>query len=273
MGTLLPEFGGPRLPYHLKKKAKIRRRVEARKIEYIVEQLGRDRDSVSILVYEPCEMYGDDWFEAANSICDRVYAPDERARHPITLPATWSFPESVRQLRAESPGVDRPIDIACITSGKLDWKGHRERLDFIRLLRESGVRVSLYGRNLPEDLMAHEDSFGPVASKATILRGARFALSLENDATNDRYVTEKIWDPLLCWSLPLYYGSGAVDRLIPSESFIRIPDFSERGVQVVRDALAKPGLWEDRLDAIGRARKLALGDLRITEWAWRTLPR
>jgi len=272
MGNLLEEHGAPRLPYHIKKKAKFQKRVEARKIEYIVEKLGRDRDSVSILVYEPSEMYSDDWFDAANSVCDRVYAPDDRASCPIVLPATWSFPESVRLLREEKPCMDRPIDLACITSGKLDWNGHGPRLDFIRLLRESGIRIALYGRDLPEDLRAHPDSFGPIESKASILRSANFALSLENDATDDRYVTEKIWDPLICWSLPLYFGSRAADSMIPAESFIRLPDLSHGGVQVVRDALAQEGLWEERLEAIGRARQSALGELRITEWAWNTLP-
>jgi len=273
MGTLLQEFGGPKLPYHIKKMAKLRRRVEPRKIEYIVERLGRDRDSLSILVYEPSEMYSDEWFNVANSICDRVYAPDIRANCPITLPSTWSFPEPARLLRDEQPCNDRPIDLAFITSGKMDWKGHGPRLDFIRLLRESGVRVSLYGRNLPKDLLVHPDTYGPVESKASVLRSAKLSLAIENDASNDLYVTEKIWDSLLCWSLPLYYGSRAIDSMIPDGSFIRLPDLSHGGVQAVRDSLAQKGLWEDRLEAIGRARQLALGELRITEWAWRTLPR
>ncbi len=273
MGNLLPEFGGPKLPYHIKKAEKLRKRVEPRKIEYIIEQLGRDRDSISILVYEPREMYSDEWFEAANAVCDRVYAPDDRASCPITLPVTWSFPEPARLLRDEQPCDDRPIDLAFITSGKLDWKGHAPRLEFVRLLRKAGVRVALYGRGLPADLMAHPDTHGPVESKASILRSAKLTLAIENDATNDRYITEKIWDALLCWSLPLYFGSRAVDSMIPEDSFIRLPDLSDAGVQVVREAIAQRDLWEQRLGAMAQARQLALGDLRITEWAWRTLPR
>jgi len=272
LGNLLPRYGGPRLPYIQKKIAKFQKRLDARELELAVEHIGRDPGSISILAYEPVMFSSDEWFEAANALSERVFAPDDRARYPITLPSTWSFPEPARLLRTEEPDEDRPIDLACITSGKVLWEGHSDRLNFIRLLRKSGVRVVLYGRGLPADLAAHPDTHGPVTSKASILRGAKFTLAIENDASNDRYLSEKLWDPLLCWSLPLYFGSGAADSLIPSDAFVRIPDLGVAGVEVVKAALANPGLREERLDAMARARRLALGELRITEWAWNSLP-
>lgn len=271
LGNLLPRFGGPKLPYIEKKKAKIQNRLEARELELVIEHIGRDRDDLSMLVYEPVMFSSDEWFRVANKLCSRVYAPDSRAGYPITLPATWSFPEHVAQLRKEEPSDDLPIDLACITSGKVLWDGHSERLDFLRMLREAGVRVALFGRGLPADLADHPDSYGPVQSKAAILRGTRFTLAIENDSSNDQYLSEKLWDPLLCWSLPLYYGSKAADSLIPNDAFIRVPDLSHAGVDAVKAALAKPGLRDERLGAIGESRQRALGDLRITEWVWKML--
>ncbi len=99
-----------------------------------------------------------------------------------------------------------------------------------------------------------------------VLRPARFVLALENYARGDCYVTEKMWDPLLSWSLPLYFGSRAADRVIPTEAFVRLPDLADAGVACVRGALAHPEWWDDRLDAMAEARRRILGELRMVEW-------
>jgi hypothetical protein len=84
-------------------------------------------------------------------------------------------------------------------------------------------------------------------------------------------VTEKLWDALLCWCLPIYYGSGAAEKMIPEDAIVRLPDLGEGGLDVVRKALADPGLWERRLPAIAEARRRALGDLRLVSWIEREL--
>jgi hypothetical protein len=195
-----------------------------------------------------------------------VYAPDDRATHPFVLPSTWSFPERAGVLRDESPpdeaGDDRPIPLVCVTSGKSLWRGHDARLDFLRRLRDEGIPFELFGRSLPADLNPR----GPLQSKASVLRAARLTLAIENADEGERYVTEKLWDPLICWSLPLYFGSRAADRVAPEGSFIRVPDFADAGVAAVREAIANPGLRRERLGAIRAARRAALGPLRLVEW-------
>ena len=85
-------------------------------------------------------------------------------------------------------------------------------------------------------------------------------------------MTEKLWDPLVCWSLPIYFGSRAADKLIPPEAFIRLPDLGERGVRTVQEALADPGIWNRRLEAMAEARRRAMGELRLVEWLARESP-
>ena len=82
---------------------------------------------------------------------------------------------------------------------------------------------------------------------------------------------EKLWDALVCWSLPIYYGSAAADRLIPPDAFVRLPDLGEAGMDVLRRTLGQPQLWEQRLPAITEARQRTLGDLRLIEWVKREL--
>jgi hypothetical protein len=93
--------------------------------------------------------------------------------------------------------------------------------------------MSIYGRGVPDDLKP----IGPVADKAEVLRRAHLTLAIENWWTDELYVSEKLWDPLLCWSLPLYFGSRAADAMIPTDSFVRLPDLGDAGVETVRSAL------------------------------------
>jgi hypothetical protein len=237
-----------------------------RKLEAAWEALGTERERTSVLFYEPSTYVKDVHYEVARRHAARVYGTDERATHAIPLPCTWLVPEDVHALRQEQPR-DKPIDLAIVTSGKSYLPGHKTRLAFLQRLRAAGIDFELFGHGLDPALASR----GPVLNKGAALRPARYTLALENHDEGDCYVTEKIWDPLLCWSLPLYNGPKAAERVLPAESFIRLPDLGAAGVEVVREALAHPAWWEERRDAIAEARRRILGELRMVEWIRREI--
>jgi hypothetical protein len=225
------------------------------------EWLGLPREKVTLLFYEPPNFIKDGQIALAHRHAAAVYGPDRRCQHPIRLPVTWNVAGHVKALRAEPPGKEHAALVA-VTSGKLHLPGHKERMAFFQALRDAGVDLRLFGRNLPMTL----EPGGQLMDKGSVLRPARFALAIENHAGGDLYVTEKIWDALLCWCLPLYYGSGAAEKMIPPEAFVRLPDLGARGIETVKQTMADPGLWERRLDAIAEARRRILGPLRLVEW-------
>lgn len=275
-GNIPEEMGGFKARGLKRKMLKSQGRLDADALERTVEgferSYGRTKDDLVMLVYEPSDAYSDAWFETANRLFGTVMAPDDRAGTKIVLPTMWTDPDSVRVFEAMEPNTDRLIELACITSGKSLWAGHTERLDFLKLLGKSGVSMDLFGRGLGAELGVDHRLGGAVRVKSSVLRASKMTLAIENTADNDRYVTEKLWDPLLNWSLPLYFGSKACDPMIPSEAFIRIPDLGEAGVACVRETLATEGLWESRLDAIREARQRILGEHRLVELLARTIP-
>jgi hypothetical protein len=230
--------------------------------------VGRDPETTTALMYEPPPLVSDWLYDFTKAHCARVYGPDPRATHQTVLPAMWTFDDDLHSLRAFPP-PEKPVPLVGINAGRPVGKmlipGHSQRLDFFRLIRDAGLPCELFGRGLRAEL----GGLGSVASKANVLRPARMALVIENYAEGDQYVTEKLWDALLCWCLPIYYGSRAIDRLIPSGSFIRLPDLKAAGLETLRAALADPHAWEDRLPAIAEARRRAMGELRLVEWAKR----
>ena len=58
------------------------------------------------------------------------------------------------------------------------------------------------------------DDDGGSATKVALLRRYRFTLAFEN-AIDDGYVTEKLYQPLLAGSVPVYLGAPVDERLIP----------------------------------------------------------
>jgi hypothetical protein len=273
IGPPIAADGSPRMPYLARRRAKARGRYDADRLAHALDHLGRERADLTMLVYEPPVAFSDSWFEVARARCSRVFAPDDRATDPITLPATWSFDDPVRALRNETPDAlgDRPMRLACIASGKRLWPGHDLRLRFLSDLRvaadRDGFEIEFFGRGLPADLRSR----GPVRSKATVLRAADLTLAIENDDTDDRYVTEKLWDPLICWSLPLYHGSRAADAIIPPDAFVRVPSLDAAGIAVIREAVRHASASRTRIEAISEARARALTDLRLVAWIARTL--
>lgn len=230
------------------------------------EWLDRDRENVWALSYEPPTVPSDWYFQFTRERCSRVYGPDPRATHRCALPVMWTVEGDVRSLREEGPPV-KDIELVAVTSGKKEVPGHADRMAFLERIRSAGLPMRLFGRGLPAEL----GGMGTVASKSLVLRPARLALVIENYAEGEEYVSEKIWDALLCWCLPLYYGSSAVDRMIPAEAFVRLPDLGEAGLERVKGALADRGLWQRNLEAIAEARRRAMGELRLVEWIRREL--
>lgn len=222
---------------------------------------GRDPSTITVLFGDPPPAVEEAAVKAACEITPNVFGPDPRVHHPIIQPATYHLFEDVEYFRNLQLS-EKLTDLVVITSGTAALPGHRERLAFLRKLRAAGVKMELYGRGLPADLSPR----GSLINKSAVLKPARMALVIENFAEGDLYITEKIWDPLMCWCLPLYYGSKAADKLLPKGSFVRLPDLSDAGVEAVQRAIAPRGLYERSVEAISRARRLPLGTLRLVEW-------
>jgi len=264
----LPFFpkGAGKMPRWKRLLHKVRGDYRSHKATLAFDMLGVERERVGMLLYEPPPI-ARNFYEVGVKRCARVWAPDAGAPasvEAVTLPAFWMLAEDVRALRAQAPR-ESEVALAAVISGKVALGGHRQRLEFLRLLRAAGVALELFGMGLPADLRGR----GGVSSKGQVLRAARCSLAIENYDQGEQYVTEKLWDPLLSWSVPLYFGPGAPERLIPPESFIRIPSLDAKGVEVVKAAVADPMVREKRLEAIAEARRRCLEELRLPLWLGR----
>ena len=81
---------------------------------------------------------------------------------------------------------------------------------------------------------------GPVEDKIEFMKPYKFAISFENESFPG-YVTEKVYEPKLVDTLPIYWGDPMISKEFNTESFINCHDFKsmeevvERIIQIDQD--------------------------------------
>lgn len=200
-------------------------------------------------------------YEWAKNYCGYISGPDDAAPHPDYMPAIWYLSNSFRELN-EMPSPEKIRNCSWITSGINRTANHRQRLEFLKLLQSQENKCDFYGRGLPQWVK----SGGELNNKWYGMAPYYYNLAIENYADNDWYVSEKLWDSLLCWCLPIYYGGSAADKLLPTGSFLRLPSLDEKGIAYIKEVTATPDAWYAAKDAIAEARQIILHKLNLLEW-------
>jgi hypothetical protein len=200
-------------------------------------------------------------YQSATRYCGYVSGPDNFAPHPDYMPAIWYVNNSFRELNEMNP-PEKTRPCSWITSGINRTENHRKRLDFLKLLRENAIDFDLYGRRLPN----WANALGSVNNKWSAMAPYYYNLAIENYADNDLYASEKLWDALLTWCLPIYYGGGAIDKLLPPGSFLRLPSLDEKGMAYIKDVTSNLDAWHEAKDAIAEARQVILHKLNLLAW-------
>ena len=200
-------------------------------------------------------------YRLASQHCGYVSGPDRFAPVPDYMPAIWYVNNSFTEL-AEGNLPEKPKRCSWITSGISRTANHRQRLAFLRLLQENSLEFDLYGRRLPD----WANSLGTVQNKYHAMAPYSYNLAIENYADNELYVSEKLWDALLCWCLPIYYGGSAADKLLPAGSFLRLPSLDEKGLTYIQEVTSSLDAWYEAKDKIAEARQIILHKLNLLEW-------
>ncbi|WP_299213166.1 glycosyltransferase family 10 [uncultured Dokdonia sp.] len=97
----------------------------------------------------------------------------------------------------------------------------------IALAGQKEEAFHVYGRGWPEGVSKEDSRSGDwVTRKKDLLENYYFNLCFENTSTK-YYVTEKIWDSIANYCLPIYYGKhNGIYELFPENSFIDYSTFN-----------------------------------------------
>ena len=200
-------------------------------------------------------------YSMAKKYCGYVSGPDDFAPIPDYMPAIWYIGNSFRELQ-EMNVPDKVQSCSWVTSGIARTASHRQRLAFLQMLKQHEVKCDIYGRGLPDWV----GGLGSLNNKWHGMAPYYYNLAIENYAGNQWYVSEKLWDSLLAWCLPIYYGGTAADKLLPPGSFLRLPSLDEKGITYIREVTASSEAWYAAKAAIAEARQIILHKLNLLAW-------
>ncbi|MCD8110274.1 MAG: glycosyltransferase family 10, partial [Clostridiales bacterium] len=100
--------------------------------------------------------------------------------------------------------------------------------------------------NSNDQLLSEREDSDWEKSKIKVQAKYKFSIAFEN-SLEDGYITEKIIDPLIAGSLPIYFGSEYVKKFINSDSFIYANDFLNRN-DGMKDLIDKVKEVEENLN-------------------------
>lgn len=143
----------------------------------------------------------------------------------------------------------KTTNISMMCSSKTMMPGHVLRYKFFQLLKnEFDGQIDFFGAGIQL-----------VDDKEDILLPYRFHICIENSQDN-HYWTEKIADPILGYSIPIYCGAPNIGDYFPKDALVIVDvNKSKEAIATIKQLLANPiEEYQRRLPALIEARNLLL---------------
>lgn len=125
--------------------------------------------------------------------------------------------------------VEKSKLICSVVSGFNGVPGYEDRRLFLEKLSASIPEFDLFGRygKIIQRIRSYR---GFSAIKYQTIADYKYSLVIEN-TNEDWYISEKIFDSLMCGCMPIYHGTRKIFDLIPHDWFYYLPDLSDHSVQ------------------------------------------
>ena len=119
------------------------------------------------------------------------------------------------------------------------------------------IVIDVYGR---DNIHEFNNYKGQISKKTEGIMQYKYYFMFENNY-EENYITEKLWEPILCESLVFYYGCPNVTDYINPEAFVLLdPNDFEKSYQIIKKAIEEDW-WSQRLDVIRREKYKILKEL------------
>ena len=155
------------------------------------------------------------------------------------------YTQTYDTLKVSAPEKTKLMSI--ITSNKAFTKGHRERIEFVKKLKEHyGDQLDLFGWG-----------FNPFDNKWDVIAPYKYHIVIENCCT-PHYWTEKLADSYLGNAFPFYIGCENIDEYFDKDAFIQLDIHNvEAAIKIIDKALADD-VATKRADVVEKAKQLVL---------------
>jgi len=128
-------------------------------------------------------------------------------------------------------------NIVCIISGKTFLKGHIDRLSFVKSFCEAYPGyMDVYGFGLENFDWLGESYKGELNYKNNCkyngLIDYKYSLCIENNSVKN-YISEKLYDSFLAWTVPIYYGCPNIFDFFKKDSLINFDIHDKKFIDII----------------------------------------
>ncbi len=150
--------------------------------------------------------------------------------------------------------------ISTLMSSKYFDEGHIVRINLLKFLEgKNSLLFDIYGENNNHNFKNYR---GKVSknNKSKGYVSYKYYFMIENTFEKN-WITEKLWEPILCECLCFYYGCPNVTDYVDSRAFVLldITDF-EKSYQIIKQSIEED-LWSQRIDIIRQEKRKLLNEL------------
>ena len=151
--------------------------------------------------------------------------------------------------------------IASICSSKYFDEGHIHRIDFLKFMDDKqDIQFDIYNADNVHSFTGYKGPLTPYIDKSHGIVPYKYYFMAENNYERN-FITEKLWEPILCETLCFYWGCPNVAEHIDERAFVQLnPLDFEKSYEIIKQAIAEDW-WTQRIDVIRAEKQRILNDL------------
>ena len=156
---------------------------------------------------------------------------------------------------------DKIPTISSICSSKYFDVGHIHRVDFLKFLESKGdIPLDIFNQDNKHNFTNYRGKKTPYIDKSTGIVPYKYYFMVENNYERN-FITEKLWESILCETLIFYYGCPNIKDYINEKAFVQLDmnDF-EKSYEIIKKAI-KEDWWSQRIDIIRAEKKKLLNEM------------
>jgi hypothetical protein len=142
---------------------------------------------------------------------------------------------------------NKPKRMSIMVSQKRFAPGHEYRHQLVREILLRNLPIDIYGRGCPTYMNTNDSRLkGVFENNLEMLYDYEFAICVENFVSN-HYFSEKVIDPLLCNTTPIYLGCKNIESYFPEQT-IRLCGELQKDIRLITDILSSPEKYRKTID-------------------------
>jgi GR25 family glycosyltransferase involved in LPS biosynthesis len=170
----------------------------------------------------------------------------------------WTYDDFVNKPVVKSEASAGVVSSIC--SSKYFDIGHKKRIDFLRHVEaqnDPDVKLAIYSHNNSMGFKSYMGTATPDVDKSRGIMPYQYYFMAENNAERN-FITEKLWEALLCECLCFYWGAPNVADWVDPRSYIVLDlDNFDDAFRSMKTAIAG-NAWAERLPYIRREKQRVL---------------